>query len=266
MVLRNATRSGRLRYPLHGQIGNLAADSLWIEYDEASGRLEVIGEIFETRMFFKRLRLRSRIRFTAGRCDVEVLDDVTNESSTEATMQLLYHINIGSPILDAGSVVEASLQQIAPKDDLAASEIDTWNQLSEPQSGYRERVYFGRMHNSEAGEAAAMLRNSKRDLGIGITYRTSTLPYFALWKNTAATEDGYVVGLEPSTNFPNQRTFETQHGRVVTIPAGETVPFRVGLHPLGDREMVEQFSERIANLMSDSVIKISREPESEWSA
>ena len=50
--------SGQLVYPLHGRIGNLPADSLSIEYDEASGRLEVIGEVLESRLFVKRLRLR----------------------------------------------------------------------------------------------------------------------------------------------------------------------------------------------------------------
>ena len=57
---------GKLVYPLHGRIGNLAADSLAIEYDEASGRLEVIGEVRESRLFFKNFTLRSRLRVTAS--------------------------------------------------------------------------------------------------------------------------------------------------------------------------------------------------------
>ncbi len=255
---------GRLKYPLHGRIGNLPAASLWLEYDEASGRLEVVGEMFESRLFFKRLKLRSRIRFTAGRADVEILDDVTNLSSTPATMQMLYHINVGAPVLSADSVVEASIAQLAPKDERSAAEIDQWNQMGEPQTGYCERVYFGRMHDSEAGEAAAMLRSAKRDIGFGVSYRTSTLPYFVLWKNTAAKEDGYVVGLEPATNFPNPRSFEQQHDRVVTIAPGETVPFRVGLHPLVDREAVDNYSERIASLCNDATSETLTQPKPGW--
>ncbi|OXE35403.1 MAG: hypothetical protein CGW95_14090, partial [Phenylobacterium zucineum] len=40
------------------------------------------------------------------------------------------------------------------------------------------------------------------------------LPYFVIWKNTVDVSDGYVCGLEPSTNFPNPRTFEETKGRV----------------------------------------------------
>ncbi len=75
---------GRLVYPLHGRIGNLPADSLAIEYDEASGRLEVIGEVCESKLFFKSLRLRSRLRVHAGSGQVDLLDDVTNDLSKPA--------------------------------------------------------------------------------------------------------------------------------------------------------------------------------------
>ena len=47
--------NGQLIYPLHGRIANLPAQSLSIEYDEASGRLDVIGEVLESRLFIKLL-------------------------------------------------------------------------------------------------------------------------------------------------------------------------------------------------------------------
>ncbi len=150
---------GRLVYPLHGRIGNLPADSLAIEYDEASGRLEVIGEVLESRLFVKRLRLRSRIRFQAGSPDVELLDDVTNDLSQPATMQLLYHINVGTPLLGEGATLEAPVDSLAPKDSLSAGEIDQWNKFGPPQDGYAERVYFAKLHADAASLTTAMLRS-----------------------------------------------------------------------------------------------------------
>ncbi len=256
--------SGKLRYPLHGRIGNIPADSLWLEFDEASGRLEIIGEMFESRLFFKRLKLRSRLRFTAGRADVEILDDVTNLASTPTTVQMLYHINVGEPLLSAGAEVQASVAELAPKDGLSASEIENWHKVGEPQSGYTERVYFGRMHDGEVGEAATMIQSAKRDIGLGVTYRTATLPYFVFWKNTAAKEAGYVVGLEPATNLPNTKSFEQEQGRVITIQPGDTVPFRVALHPLGDVDAVDQFADRIANLCTDDTSTTLKNPKAGW--
>ena len=127
--------SGNLVHPLHGRIGNLAADSLSIEFDEASGRLEVIGEVVESRLFFKRLRMRSRIRFQAGAPDVELLDDVTNDLSSDATMQLLYHVNIGAPILGDGAIVDLPIESLAPK-DLLTSKVGWRSALV--SAGYRD--------------------------------------------------------------------------------------------------------------------------------
>jgi hypothetical protein len=257
--------SGRLLHPLHGRIGNLPASSLSIDYDEASGRLEVIGEVVESRMFIKRLRLRSRIRFHAGSPDVQLLDDVTNELSKPATMQLLYHINVGYPVLGAGAQLEAPIESLAPKDSLSAGEIDRWNQYDAPQEGYTERVYFARLRSDDANLTTAMLRSAQGDCGLGVTFNTNGLPRFVLWKNTAAESDGYVTGLEPATNYPNPRSYEEKQGRVVEIAAGGTASFRVTLHPLCEAEQVSNMSAKIQALQGDQPAEIHSQPRPGWS-
>lgn len=257
--------SGRLLFPLHGRIGNLPAESLQIEYDEASGRLEVIGEVVESRLFFKRLRLRSRIRFQAGSSEVALLDDVTNDLAQPATMQLLYHINVGAPILEAGEVLEAPIDSLAPKDRLSAEEIDQWDQYAAPETGYAERVYFARLRSDEANLTTAMLRSADGNRGLGITFNTNGLPRFVLWKNTAAASDGYVTGLEPATNFPNQRSFEEKQGRVVELQPGQTAAFRVTLQPLTSAEDVQRISARIKDLQGDQPPEIHDRPRPGWS-
>ena len=255
---------GRLIYPLHGRIGNLPADSLAIEYDEASGRLEVIGELCESKLFFKKLRLRSRLRFQAGSAQVNLLDDVTNDLSQPTAIQLLYHINVGTPVLGAKAVLEAPIEELAPKDALSASEIDEWNVYDAPETGYSERVYFARLRADALNDTCAMLRSADGERGFAVTFSVTGLPQFVVWKNTAAESDGYVTGLEPATNFPNQRSFEAQHGRVVEIGPGETVSFRVSLHPLIDTAAVKETFERIATL-SDEPGTIHRQPKPGWS-
>lgn len=257
--------SGQLVYPLHGRIGNLPATSLSIEYDEASGRLEVIGEVIESRLFIKRLRLRSRIRFQAGGSEVALLDDVTNDLSQPTTMQLLYHINVGDPILHEGSVLEAPIDSLAPKDARSADEIKQWNQYGPPQAGYAERVYFAELCSDESSETSVMLRSQAADRGLGVSFNTNGLPRFVLWKNTAAENDGYVTGLEPATNFPNQRSYETTQGRVVELQPGQTTAFRVTLQPLTSPEEVQGVSERIRELQAEKEPQIFEAPRSGWS-
>lgn len=255
---------GRLVYPLHGRIGNLAADSLSIEYDEASGRLEVIGEVCESKLFFKNLRLRSRLRVHAGSSQVDLLDDVTNQLSKPATMQLLYHINVGAPVLGEGAMVDAPIEELAPKDALSASEIDEWNVYRGPESGFAERVYFARLRADALNDTTAMLRSANGKLGFAVNISVTGLPRFILWKNTAAESDGYVTGLEPATNYPNARSYEESQGRVVEIEAGKTKSFRVSLNPLIGEEAVGEVGKRIEALR-DEPGTTHRQPRPGWS-
>ncbi len=67
-----------------------------------------------------------------------------------------------------------------------------------------------------------MLKNAKGSAGTVVTFNKNSLPCFTVWKNEVASEDGYVVGLEPATNIPNTRSVEGQHGRFVALAPGET--------------------------------------------
>jgi hypothetical protein len=256
---------GRLTYPLHGRIGNLPADGLQIEFDEASGRLELIGELYESRLFFSNFRLRSRLRVHAGRPTVELLDDVTNEGSQPTTMQLLYHINVGAPVLQEGARLIIPVERLAPKDALAAGEIDRWDQFGGPQRGYSERVYFAELKSDDTHLTTAMLQNADASRGLAVTFGTKSLPRFIVWKNTADRADGYVTGLEPATNFPNPRSFEADQGRVVEIRPEETVSFRVTLEPLTDGEQVAAVRQRIDNIAGDLEPTIHDAPQPGWS-
>ncbi len=256
---------GRLTYPLHGRIANLPADGLQIEFDEASGRLELIGDLCESRLFFSNFRLRSRLRVRAGRPTVEILDDVTNEGSKPSTMQLLYHINVGVPVLQEGARLIMPVDRLAPKDALAAAEIDQWDQFGEPQVGYSERVYFAELKSDDTNRTTAMLQNADASHALAVTFGTKTLPRFIVWKNTADRADGYVTGLEPATNFPNPRSFEASQDRVVEIQPEETVSFRVTLNPLSNGEQVAAMRQRIENIAGDLEPTIHDAPQPGWS-
>ncbi len=256
---------GKLRFPLHGRIANLPASHLHVTADPASGRVSLSGEMLESKLFFKRLRLKATLTFIAGACDIEIVDEVTNELSEPADVQMLYHINLGLPLLSEGATVVAPVAELAPKDDRSAAEIEHWNQVPAPQSGYSERVYFATLHADSQDASAVMLRNADGESGFGLTIDRSTLPYFTLWKNAAAASDGYVVGLEPATNFPNNRSLEASRGRVVHLQYKQTLSLRITLHPLVGSERVQSFAERIDALSAGKTTRQMNSPHTPWS-
>jgi len=257
--------NGFLRYPLHGRIGNVPATSLTIEVNVSTGQLAFVGDCIESKLFFKRLRMRSRIAVTAQSAEVHLIDEVTNELSSSATAQMLYHINIGAPILAAGASVVAPIARLAPKNELSAGEIDQWNRMPGPQAGYAERVYFAKLAADQSGKTAVMLRSADGGAGLGISFDTTTLPYFILWKNTAAESDGYVIGLEPATNFPNARSGEAAQGRVVTLESGETVRFELTLHPMVASADVDRFQAEIDHLAGKVAPELLASADRQWS-
>jgi len=66
-----------------------------------------------------------------------------------------------------------------------------------------------------------MIRNKAADRVVLLHFNTHQLPYLTLWKNMAAPEDGYVMGIEPGTNDPNNRRVERKSGRVSSVSPSE---------------------------------------------
>jgi len=242
--------NGTVRYPLHGRIANLPAHRLDIQIDVENGILDVTGAVSESRFLIYSLELQTRYRFRVGSPVIEIIDTVTNRSSQLGSMQLLYHINVGQPVLQSGSTVHTPFRNLAPRDPHAAESIQQWNQCSGPSAGYNEQVYFVEPIGDDHNWSEAMLASADGNYGFAVHFDTRTLPYMTLWKNTAAVEDGYVVGLEPGTGFPNARSFEERNGRVVTLQGGESRTFRLKLQPLTTSNSVTQSRSRIESLQS----------------
>jgi hypothetical protein len=239
--------AGVVNFPLHGRIANTPASRLWVEIDESTGQVTLAGEVVEAQFLIKRLRLISRVSVFAGSDTVQIIDEVTNDLSTPNTAQLLYHINIGAPMLSEGAELLATPAWFEPKDELSRSEANVWAKVGPPQERFHERVYFTKLQSDSKHKAMACLRSADGEAGFGLRYDTSTLPYFTFWRNTAATSDGYVVGLEPATNLPNTRTEETAAGREVSLAPRQSVTFRLELSALVGRTKVEAFCARLPN-------------------
>jgi hypothetical protein len=92
--------------------------------------------------------------------------------------------------------------------------------LAAPTAGFAEQVYACVPAAGSEGKTLAVLHDAAGERGLAIRWDVWQLPYFTLWKNTAAIEDGYVTGLEPATCFSTFKANERACGRIVTLPPG----------------------------------------------
>jgi hypothetical protein len=87
-----------------------------------------------------------------------------------------------------------------------------------------------------------------------------------VWRNTPAEADGYVLGIEPGTNYPNPRTFEMRHGRVVLLKPGETWRASVTATWHVNPEAASQELAAIDAIQYQRKARSSTSPLKEWSA
>ena len=221
--------SGRLRHGLHGRIANLPAHHLDVTLDEAAGAITLTGAVDETRFLCHALRMTTSLTLHADRHRVSWTDSVKNISDRPATMQMLYHVNFGPPLLGPGAELVAAIEELAPRDAAAVADVPTWNRYVSPQGGRGEQVHFARVKPAADGMATALLVGPDAHNAASLSWRSDTLPCFTLWKNQGGLADGYVTGLEPGTNYPNPRSYEESQGRVVPLASGQSVRFDLAI-------------------------------------
>jgi hypothetical protein len=105
-----------------------------------------------------------------------------------------------------------------------------------------------------------MLRNASGDKGVTMSYLVDQLPYFTLWKNTTAVEEGYVTGLEPGTGFPANRSVERNAGRVPKLKSNETRKFAIDFAILAGKEQIDRASAVIAGFLSGRQTQFNPQP------
>jgi hypothetical protein len=209
---------------LHGKVSYIPARRVEVVVERGEKTIiRVRGVVDETMMFGTQLRMTSETSTEIGSRSLTVEDTIENLSATPQEFQVLYHANFGKPILGDGAEVVAPALRVAPRDPRAAEGgVAGWNRYGPPTAGYLEQVYFLKLAADAAGKSEVLLQNAAGDRGVSMTFSTKELPCFTVWKNTAAEADGYVTGLEPATNFPNNRSFERKNGRVPVLQGGES--------------------------------------------
>ncbi len=250
--------------PLHGRIANLPANHLTASIDGDS--LSVTGTVDEGCLFGGWLRLQSTLMTRSGSAAFEIVDTVTNMAATPAETEILYHCNIGEPFLEKDSVLHTAVKELAPRNARAAEGMSMWNLYEGPQAGFAEQVYFAQPAADSEGWGISVLSNAESTHAFSVRFHTSTLPWFTLWKNTGAREDGYVTGLEPGSSFPNPRQIEREQGRLTVLQPGQSVTYRLKFEVATDRRRVREMLDEVTSLQVATPKTVHSIPKDGWAS
>ncbi len=199
--------------PLHGNISHVPAENVnwWVD-----DGIHVKLYVRDASLFSHKLMLEREYICPLDKDEIIIRDTVKNIGNTETPYMILYHINIGYPLLSESAQVTINSDGYAPRDDEARRGMADALVLHEPKDVYIEQCFF---HNMVEGEARVY--NPDIATSLSINYNTQELPYFTQWKQFGKGE--YVLGLEPGNCTPEGRDVMRKKGELKFLKAGEAV-------------------------------------------
>ena len=199
-------------YELHGSLHNTPAEILRTECSEEGIVVEAV--IRDTALFGRNLALRRRITAGIGAETLTIEDTVVNEGYTDTEYCILYHINVGYPLLDEGARIVADVEEAYPCGEWSEREKDKMLSVKAPVAGEEETCYYLKLRKPQVS-----LESPSAGKRVTVCYDEKSLPCFLMWKSMASGD--YAVGLEPCTS----RIGSELEPKI--IGAGERVGFRV---------------------------------------
>lgn len=240
---------GLQKYGLHGRISNMGADNVCVK-EEWHGNdfvMTVSGRLRESMLHCENLTLKREITTIMGQNCLTIHDIVENEGFSEKPLMILYHINIGYPVLDEDSRLICNSINVKYADDLARKNIGIYNVMQSPVSGTKENVYFHDVKTERNGLTYMGIINDKLEVGVYIKFNKNELCKLTQWKMLSEVE--YVLGLEPANCHPVNRVEQGKRGDLEYIKPGEKREFEIEIGVLTDKQQIKEFEQKVKKLL-----------------
>ena len=208
------------KLPFHGSIGNLPSEYAYWTEDEDSLVIHTVTK--DETLFGRKLRMERKIVVSTEENAFEIIDTIKNTGDRVEPMEILYHMNMGYPLLDEDSIVKIPSAEVLPYDDHAAEDIANWMHMEKPTPGYRERCYYHKFAD-EKGQASIF--QPKLNMGLSITFDAKELDGFIEWKMMGIRD--YALGLECANCYPDGRDVMRKTGMLKFLQPGEVKEYHV---------------------------------------
>ncbi|MDR1669137.1 MAG: aldose 1-epimerase family protein [Oscillospiraceae bacterium] len=214
--------SGGKEYPMHGRMRSTPAEHVSADaaMEDGAYRVTIGGEMRESELFGENMILRRKITTRYGEKSIHIRDEIENQSFRPEPLLLMYHINIGYPLLTEGTRLILPTREIMPRDTLSAKRQSFWNRMPAPIPNEPEAVFTHRLSGGEEGNTYAAVVNETLGLGVKLEFRLGELPYFHQWLSAASGD--YVLGLEPANARVSGRPGHEENGDVPILEPMQT--------------------------------------------
>lgn len=185
-------------YGLHGNIANTPAKYTNYEIaddEEGNPVLKMKGVVEEGVIFSDRLSLTRNITCAYKSKKIVLRDTVKNTGFKTAQHMILYHINIGYPLLSPDSQLFIPAKEVLPRNEHSRSGLHNWSEITEPIACFEEMCFFHKLRKDNQHNSIVGIYNHKLEIGLAIEFNALALDHFVQWKMLG--KGDYVMGLEP---------------------------------------------------------------------
>jgi hypothetical protein len=171
---------------------------------------------------------------------------VTNEGREPDPHLMLYHFNIGFPLVAEGTELIAPSLNLTPFARDGATLVDN-TRYTPPIDDFNEQGFCHEMAAGSDGFATVLLANrgfdGGRGLGLYCRYRPTELPNFMQWVFVRA--GVYVTAFEPHYGTMQGRARARANGTLSFLGPGEERPYTFELGVLADNDEIDRLTSTI---------------------
>ena len=233
---------------LHGRISNIPASEVShnMEWHGDNLILSVSGKMREAVLYEENLFMCRRIVTYGGENRLILNDKIENQGYQETPFMIMYHTNVGFPIISENSRLVAPIIATEARDEDAKASINCFASFEKPTADYKGQVFFHKLAADYNGNTCAGIINDELEMGYYIKFNVNELPVLTEWKMMGQQE--YVVGIEPANCPPIGRTAVREKGGLVTLMPGEKRNITVEIGVLVSKEEISNFIAYSKNL------------------
>lgn len=205
---------------LHGRFSSTPARNVCdlTDLESDNGEIRIIGEIDCSVMFGSRIRTKRTICSKIGLNKISIEDVIRNDTGKSVPFAMLYHINMGYPMLDDCVEINVNSSAVESYDEQSEMYLDSINSFLQPDGANREKNYLHKF-DQEIKRGRATVVNPKLEIGVSIEFDLDALKYMTQWKQEGIKD--YILGLEPCTVPCEKRSVLREKGLLSYLEPGE---------------------------------------------
>jgi hypothetical protein len=235
-----------VKHGLHGRLTAIPARLLEARLGNThAGKpiFRIRGEVTQATVFGEHLRLTRLIEIDLDGRELRLNDAVENLGYERTPHMLLYHINLGWPIVDQGSELVAPIASRRWQSPEVAEQGLSYRVLPEPQPTVAEQVFEHELIADQSDHHHVALLRADGEYGVHVSWDARAMPHFFEWQNLRRGQ--YGVGLEPSTHAVQGEQAARDDGSMIWLEHGDRRVYNTTIRFLHGRNETEAAQQTI---------------------